>query len=81
MNTHATMERIFTHAHGLLSAGDYEGCDAMLREFDASRYHPIVAVGLLRATFAARSKLPAWDGLLARSRPRAKPRWLRGLPE
>lgn len=85
LSTLRVMEDLFTQEHAFLKEGDYEACDVLLQEFDVTEYPPIVAVGLLRGAFAAKSKLPAWDGLLGRTQVRIQSlggdseRLLRGL--
>jgi hypothetical protein len=78
------MEDLFTEIHTLLFAGDYAGADKCLEQFDPRGYAPIVGVGMLRASFAARQQLPSWQPLLGKVRcwlndNDANPRLLRGL--
>jgi hypothetical protein len=68
MNVQKQMEGLYTKAAKLLSQGDFEGADQLLREFIPSDFEPIVGVGLIRITFSHRDKLRAWEPLLDRVR-------------
>ena len=76
------MEARFTEVHKLLAERDFSSVNQVLEDFDPEVSEAIVGVGMLRAAFAARTKLPAWWVLLEKMEQRIlDERILRGLRE
>lgn len=76
------MEIIFTVIHYYLGQQEYDAINTLLDDLDIELLDTIVTIGILRASFAARGKLPAWEGLRDRLRDTLLPeqmRLMRGL--
>ena len=67
-NLQREMERLFGRIQKLLADQEYDECDALLATFEAKLFPPMFAVGVLRASFPVRKKLPSWEQVLGETR-------------
>jgi hypothetical protein len=66
------LDVVFTRFDDLLSAGDWDGCDSVLRAIDIQRLDTHLLVGVLSATLPAKDKLTARDKLVERTERRLR---------
>ena len=74
------MENLYTECYKLLWKDDLELLDFIIQKFELDHCHPIVGIGLLRASFLSKDQLPSWEILRNKLKKNvSNHRWMRGL--